>query len=350
MKWNWPILRWAPFITLAAALALVVTGCGKSSSTTFTAGSGESASASAPPPISEIRLGYFANVTHAQAVLGVSSGDFQSALGPIKLTTNTFVAGPSLIEALFAGEIDIGYVGPGPVITAWAEAHGQAVRVISGAAANGVVIVAGPKSGIHSFADLAGKKIATPQRNNTQDISARHYLLSVLHQANDKNVIPLANPEQVGRMLAGDIDAAWAPEPWGSRLVASAGGTIIGEEKDLWPDHQFALTVVIARQEFLRQHPDVVAKFLAVHHQWTQKLAASPATYTSQLEDALGALTKSKLPAGVVDSSLKHVTFTDDPLPKTFDTMAQWSFDLGVIKQPASLDGLIDTSILHGLP
>jgi len=335
------MLRFISFLPLTAAFVFAVTGCEKSGNATD--------ARAGPPPVSVVRLGYFANVTHAQAVLEVTSGDFQTALGTTRLTTNVFNAGPSLIEALFSGEIDIGYVGPGPVITAWAEAHSQEVRVISGSAANGVVIVAGPNSGIHTMADLAGKKIATPQRNNTQDISARHYVLSVLHQANDKNVIPLANPEQVGRMLAGDIDAAWAPEPWGSRLVASAGGTIIGEEKDLWPDHQFALTVVIARQEFLRDHPDVVAKFLAVHHQWTQKLAASPAAYASQLEDALDGLTRSKLPPGTVASALTHVMFTDDPLPATFDTMAQWSFDLGVIKEPASLDGLIDTNILRGL-
>ena len=299
---------------------------------------------------SEVRIGYFANVTHAQAVLGVASGDFQNAIAPAKLSPKVFNAGPSLIEALIAGEIDIGYVGPGPTITAWSATHGHELTVIAGAAADGVVIVAGPKSNIHSLADLAGKKIATPQRNNTQDISARHYLLASLNQADDRNVIPIANPEQVGRMIAGDIDAAWVPDPWGSRLVAQAGGTIIAEEKDLWPDHHFSLTVVVARQDFLRRHPDTVRQILAVHHAWTQKLSAAPQNYSAQLGSAITGLTKGTLPPGVLDSSLKHVTFTDDPLKPTFDAMAQWSFDLRVIRQPVSLDGLFDTSILHALP
>ena len=188
---------------LLGLLPLTLAGCGKS------AAQDSSASGAAPTAVSEVRLGYFANVTHAQAVLGVSSGDFQSAIAPAKLNCKVFNAGPSLIEALIAGQIDIGYVGPGPTLTAWAETHGQEPTVISGAAADGVVIVAGPKSNIQTMNDLAGKKIATPQRNNTQDISARHYVLDVLHQENDKNVIPVANSEQVGRMLAGDIDAAW---------------------------------------------------------------------------------------------------------------------------------------------
>lgn len=322
-------------------MGLLLSGCDKSA---------PEAATGAAPPLQEVRIGYFANVTHAQAVLAVADGSFQQAVAPATLTPMVFNAGPSLIEALFAGQIDLGYVGPGPVLTAWAQSHGQELTVISGAAANGVLIVAGPKSGIHSLADLAGKKIATPQRNNTQDISARHYLLSVLHQADDRNVIPISNSEQIGRMIAGDIDAAWAPEPWGSRLVAGAGATVIAEEKDLWPDKQFALTVVIARQEFLREHPDVVRKLLMVHRDWTRKLAEWPHSYALQLQEALQPLTKSKLPPDVLNSALSHVLFTDDPLRGTFDTMAQWSLDLGVVKQPISLDGLIDTSILQSLP
>src|SRR3984957_16631157 len=316
-------------LALVALLSLAAFGCGRTI---------------AQEPPSEVRLGYFANVTHAQAVLGVASGDFAQAIAPSTLNTKIFNAGPSLIEALFAGDIDIGYVGPGPALTAWSISHGQEITVVSGAAANGVVIVAGIKSNIHSLSDLAGKKIATPQRNNTQDISARHYVLDVLHQDDDSNVIPVSNSEQIGRMSAGDIDAAWAPEPWGSRLVAAHVGTIIGEEKDLWPDHQFSLTLVVVRKAFLQQHPDVVKKFLAAHQAWTKKLAASPQTYATQLGDALAELTKSKLPAEVLTSSLSHVTFTDDPMPATLQAMAQWSLELGVVKQPIKLDGLIDTS------
>jgi NitT/TauT family transport system substrate-binding protein len=332
-----------PFFSFSLlVVGVLFIGCNKASDLS-------DSSTSRAPAVSEVRLGYFANVTHAQAVLGVATGDFQNAIAPATLTPKVFNAGPSLIEALFSGEIDIGYIGPGPVITAWWRSHGHEITVVAGSAANGVVIVAGPKSGIHSLAELAGKKIATPQRDNTQDISARHYVLDVLHQEDDRNVVPIANPEQVGRMLAGDIDAAWSPEPWGSRLVAEAGGTIIGQEKDLWPDHQFSLTVVIVRQEFLRQHPDIVRKILAVHRDWTRKLAADPQKYADQLDAALLGLTKSKLPADVMQSALSHVTFTLDPMKPTFATMAQWSAELNVIKESVSLDGLIDTSILQGL-
>src|ERR1700683_4012457 len=159
-----PTRLWRSLISITAVCFLLgLAGCGE----------GSASSPATPAPV-VVRIGYFANVTHAQAVLGVSSGDFQTAVAPDQIKPLVFNAGPSLIEALFAGDVDIGYVGPGPVLTAWAQSHGQELQVISGSAANGVLIVASPKSGIRTLADLAGKKIATPQRKNTQEKSRRH--------------------------------------------------------------------------------------------------------------------------------------------------------------------------------
>src|SRR4051794_3846805 len=317
--------------------AEAITGCGKTES----AGSG--GPASAPP---EVRIGYFANLTHAQAVLGVSSGEFESAIKPSKLTTRVFNAGPSLIEALFGGEVDIGYVGPGPALSGFSKSHGEAIRVIAGAAANGVIIVAGKDSGINTLADLKGKKLATPQLGNTQDISAKHYLLNELKQDDVKNVLPVNNAEQLQFLADGKIDAAWAPEPWGSRLIVEAGGKLIAEEKDNWPDKQFTLTLVITTPKFLKEHPDLVASILKVHTQWTKRLTDDPTKYQSQLGEALASLTGKKLPTGVVEQALPRVKFTDEPLEQTLTAMAQWSYDLHFVKEPPKLTGLVDTTIL----
>ncbi|HEX3357649.1 MAG TPA: aliphatic sulfonate ABC transporter substrate-binding protein [Tepidisphaeraceae bacterium] len=325
---------------IASLLAIMaVTGCGSKESASVATNQ-----QTAP---SEVTIGYFANLTHAQAVLGVSSGEFATAIAPATLKTKVFNAGPSLIEALIADQIDIGYVGPGPVLTAYARGGGDTIRVIAGAAANGVAIVAGKDSGINTLADLKGKKLATPQLGNTQDISAKHYLLSVLHQDNVDNVVPVANNEQLQLLASGKIDAAWAPEPWGSRLLVEAGGKLIAEEKDTWPDKKFTLTLVIARPKFLKEHPDIVEKILKVHAQWTQRLSTEPDKYKTQLGDALaGLLAGKKLPPGVVDQALPRVEFTDEPLADTLTTMAQWSYELHVVKQPPKLTDLVDTSLL----
>ena len=294
-----------------------------------------------PGPLAEVRLGFFPNVTHAQAVLGTVNGDFARAVGPIKLTTRQFNAGPGLIEALFAGQIDVGYVGPGPVITAWAKSHGQGIRVVSGAAADGVVIVARPGSGIRTLADLKGRKVATPQHGNTQDIAARHYLTAVLGQRDTDNVLAIPNADQAATMQEGHVDAAWVPEPWGAVLMRRAGATLVGQEKDLWPGKTFALTVVVTTPEFLRDHADVVAKLLAVNHAWTAKLSADPAKYAGPLDNALAQLTGKRLPAGVTADALTRVRFDEDPSPATFEANAQWAADLGFAKDKPDLAGLV---------
>jgi NitT/TauT family transport system substrate-binding protein len=326
----------ALFLTLLASL---LPACNRSDQSTPT---------SQPTP-TDVRLGFFPNLTHAQAVLAVTSGDFAASIAPGKLTPQQFNAGPSLIEALFAHQIDIGYVGPGPAITAFARSHGQGIRVISGAASNGVIIVARKDSGINTLADLAGKKIATPQHANTQDIAARHYLTATLHQSDTNNVLPIPNADQAGMMSRGDIDASWAPEPWGSILISTTGAKLIAEEKDLWPNKEFSLTVIVTTPEFLAAHPDTIQKILAVNHTWTTRLNTEPQKYTPQLEQALLTLTGKSFKPGVVADALARVKFTDQPSPETFQANAQWSYDLGFSKEKQDTASLIDLSILNKL-
>lgn len=294
----------------------------------------------------EVRIGYFANLTHAQAVLGVAGGDFERAVAPARLTTRVFNAGPSLIEALFAGEIDIGYVGPGPALNAHLKSRGKGIRVIAGAAANGVVIVTGKHSGVRTIDELKGKRVATPQLGNTQDLSARHYLVKVLGQPNADTILPIANAEQVSMMARGQIDAAWAVEPWGARLVEEAGGTIIAEEKDLWPGKQFVLTLVVASPEFLARYPDTVRRFLEAHCDWTDRLAKDAAKHIPALGAAIEKLTGKKLSEKILSDATSRVRFTTDPGMDSLSAFAQWAFELGLARSIADKASLVDTTIL----
>lgn len=299
-----------------------------------------------PLGVKNVRLGYFANVTHAQAVLGVESGDFARAVAPAEFSTRIFNAGPSLIEALFAGEIDIGYVGPSPALAAHVQSRGRGVRIVAGAAGGGVVIVASPGSGIEKLTDLKGKRIATPQLGNTQDVSARHYLIHVLGQTSADNVLPVPNAEQAAMMTRGQIDAAWAVEPWGARLVAEAGGKIIAEEKDLWPAGNFTLTLVVTTPEFLRDHPGTVERVLRVHAEWTSRLAGDAPAHVPALAAAMEKLTSKKLSEAIIASAISRVTFTTEPLADSLKTFAQWAFDLKQARVVPDLSTLVDTSLL----
>jgi NitT/TauT family transport system substrate-binding protein len=296
-----------------------------------------------------VRIGYFANLSHAQAVLGVSSGDFARAVLPAKLETRVFNAGPSLIEALFAGEIDIGYVGPGPATGAYGKSHGEGIRVIAGAAANGVVVVARAGSGIVTMRDLAGRRIATPQLGNTQDVSARHFALRTLEQKDAKNVVPIENQQQAAMLARGDVDAAWVPEPWGQRLIAEAGATLLAEEKDLWPAKVFPLTVVVTTPEFLAARPDVVSAMLAAHRTWTARLTEAPEAHVDALGDALLTLTGRRLDAAVLRPALHRVKFTDDPQEDSLRTFSQWTHDLGFDRGSPDVTHLVDRTLLNRL-
>jgi NitT/TauT family transport system substrate-binding protein len=323
----------ALWLTLFTLLALGLFGCGKDEPVK---------PASAPPSV--VRFGYFANLTHAQAVLGVATGDYAKAIAPAKLETKLFNAGPSVIEALFAGELDVAYIGPGPAISGFSKSRGQGLVVVSGAAANGVAIVAREGSGITKLEDLAGKRVATPQLGNTQDVAARHFLKTVLGQKNLDNVVPVTNAEQAALMSRGEIDAAWAPEPWAERLMTETGAKLVGEEKDLWPNKEFALTYVIASPEFAKKHRPTLEALLASHRTFTAKLSADPAGQLPTLAEALFQLTGKKLPEGVLPRALARVKFTDAADQATLETYATWTFDLGFEREKPDVSKMVDRS------
>jgi NitT/TauT family transport system substrate-binding protein len=171
-------------------------------------------------------------------------------------------------------------------------------------------------------------------------------MTAVLKQPNSDNVLPFPNADQAGMMSRGDIDASWAPEPWGSILISTAGAKLIGEEKDLWPNKQFSLTVIVTTPDFLSAHPEMVEKLLAVNHLWTTRLNADPQKYVPQLEQALETLTGKRLAPGVTADALARVKFTEDLDSETFQANAQWAYDLGFAKEKPDLGSLIDLSIL----
>src|SRR4051812_13183287 len=228
--------RRALAVLAAVPLALGLAACGGTSS------ADDSASGGAP---AELRLGYFANVTHAAALIGVQQGFFADELGTTKLSTQVFNAGPDEVEALFAGALDAAYIGPSPTINAYGQSDGDAIRIISGAASGGAQLVV--RDGIDSPADLQGTTLASPQLGNTQDVALRTWLTAQgldnsVDGGGDVTVEPTPNSEIPNLFQAGELDGAWVPEPYASTLVLKAGGHVLVNEKDLWPGGQFVTT------------------------------------------------------------------------------------------------------------
>ncbi len=300
----------------------------------------------------KLRIGYFAAPTHAQAVIGLTTDTYQRALGDgIKLEATVFSAGPAVIEAMFAGELDLAYVGPSPAVNGYVKSRGQAFRVVAGAADGGAVLVTRPGLQVRQAADLDGKRVATPQLGNTQDVALRHFLRSGNRQPTDKGgtvqIMPIANPEIVTLFNRGELDAAWVPEPWGARLV-QAGGVIAIDERDLWPDGKFATTVIIASNRMLQEYPEIVRAFLGAHVDMTRWIAAHPDEARPRLNDGLAQLMGRPLPPEVLADALSRVSFGHQVPTQSILTAAGRAYDLGFLgKQRPDLSGLFDLRLLE---
>ncbi len=212
-----------------------------------------------------LRIGYFPNITHAPAVIGIGNGDFQKKLGDVKIEPHVFNAGPAAIEAIFANQVDVAYVGPGPAINGYVKSDGD-LRIISGVASGGAAFVVRNDAGIQSPQDFVGKKFSSPQLGNTQDIALRTYLLNNGYKTSENGgsvtVLPASNSDIVTLMLKKEIDGAWVPEPWVTILLHQTNAKILVDERSLWPNGKFVTTNIMVRPEFLKDHPDVVKKLL----------------------------------------------------------------------------------------
>jgi NitT/TauT family transport system substrate-binding protein len=287
----------------------------------------------APPTL---RLAYFPNLTHAVALVGAARGSFQEALGPgVTLEQKTFNAGPAMIEALFADEIDIGYIGPNPAINGFVRSRGEALRIIAGAASGGAAFVVRPAANIAGPADLDGKRLATPQLGNTQDVALRSFVLGAGLQTADKGgtvtILPAQNPDILTLFQKGEIDGAWVPEPWATRLAQEAGGQVLIDERDLWPDGKFVTTHVIVSTKFMNAHPELVEAFLRGHIAAVQYIAENPEETKSLVNGEIERITTAPLPREVLDQAISTVEFTYDPLASTLFVSADHAFELGFL-------------------
>ncbi len=300
-----------------------------------------------------LRVGYFPNITHAQAMIGVADGTFARALGDAaKIDAKVFNAGPSVIEAMFAGQLDLSYIGPNPAINGYVKSKGAALRIVAGATSGGAVLVVRGDAGINSPADFRGKKIASPQLGNTQDVALRAWLmkqgLKLTEQGGDTQVIPTANPDILTLFLKKEIDAAWVPEPWGARLVREANGKIFLDERDLWDKGQFTTACIIVSTKFLQEHPDVVKRWLAAHVELTQRINADPVAAKQKLNSEIERLTGKALAAAVLDDAWSRQTVTYDPISASLFGSADAAFKLGFLGEtPPDLNGIYDLTLLN---
>jgi len=300
-----------------------------------------------------IRAGHFPNITHSQGVIGQANGWFEKAVAPeARVDWKVFNAGPSAIEALFAGAIDLTYIGPNPAINGYVRSQGEALRIVAGATSGGAVLVVRADSGIQKPEDFHGKKIASPQMGNTQDVALRGWLnahgLKLREKGGDVQAIPIANPDQLTLFLKREIDGAWAPEPWASRLIREANGRLFLDERALWPNGQFVTTHLIVSTQFLREHRSLVKKWVKAHVELTAWINRNLPEAKRVLNEEIRKETGKALPQPVLDDSFSRLQVTYDPVRSSLFTSAKWAFEAGFLgRERPDLSGIYDLSILN---
>ena len=338
-------LRRIGAVVAAGVIATTLAACSSSDSNDSASGGSGGGSST------EVKLGYFPNLTHASAIVGIDKGYFKDALAKDGATLKTldFNSGSDTIDALNNGDLDATYIGPSPTITAYATSHN--VSVISGATSGGAALVV--NKDITSPKDLAGTTLATPGPANTQDVALKYWLKQQGYDVSpdgqgDVTVINQDNSLTVQAFAQGDVDGAWLPEPYASLLVEEGAHKLV-DEADLWPDGKFVTTHLIVNNDFLKEHPDLVDDLLAGQVKANNYINANSDAAKTEVGQYIGKLTGSKISAGALDSAWSELTFTNDPIADSLIQSANHAVDAGLIDPVDGLAQVYDLDPLNKL-
>jgi NitT/TauT family transport system substrate-binding protein len=293
-----------------------------------------------------LRVAFFPNIGHAIPVIGMERGFFEDNLGnATSIETKLFDSGPQVIESLYANSIDIAYVGPGPAINGFLKSENRDVVILSGAASGGASFIIHPDSEINSVEDFAGKRIAAPQIGNSQDVSLRNYLsengLKPFEKGGSVIVLNISNPDIYTLFTKSEIDGAWVPEPWATILVQELNGKRLFFEEELWPQEKFASVLLIGRQEYVQNNPEIISNWLESHEQTVNWINHNPQETRIIFNDFMQNHMGQSLSDDVIDEALINLEITTDPIDESIYTFAARADSLGYLGRDGySLDGI----------
>lgn len=292
-------------------------------------------------------VGYVTNITHAQPIVGAMSGAWAKAIGPGTRMV-AFPAGPAVMEALNAGSIDAGFLGPTAMINGFVRSKGRRLRLLSGAASGGASLVARAGLGIRSASDLRGRKVTASLIGSTPDVSLRAYLdragLTPSDRGGDVTLIPMANAEAFALLKRGHLQACWAQEPWASRMVAQAGCERVLDERELWPNRAFPTSLLVASRRGLEVFPGELQTLVSLLHDETRRMRANDSTARDEVASALAKMLGKRLPDELLHDAWSRFEVTNDPLLDVVATVASDMRKMGYLPE-GSLEGLMAQGI-----
>ena len=301
----------------------------------------------------KIRVAFFPSIGHIIPIVGLEEKIFEKGIGEEKqIETKLFDSGPQVIESIFSGSIDVAYVGPGPIINGFLKSDGKDIKILSGAASGGASFIIQPNSGLESLENFDGKRIASPQISNSQDVSLRHYLeshgLKSVEKGGTVFVLNISNPDIYTLFAKGDIDGAWVPEPWATMLVQELDGIRLFNEEKLWPNEEFASVLLIVRTEYLENNPETVQKWVESHEKTVTWINSNPNKSKSLFSNFLVDYMGKSLPTKIIDESFSNISITSDPIKNSVIIFAERADSLGYLGRSGyNLDGIFYNAVLN---
>jgi len=284
----------------------------------------------------KVRVAFFPSISHAVPIVGIENGIFEENLTDKKIVeVKIFDSGPQVIESLFSNSIDLAYVGPGPIVNGFLKSNGNDLKILAGAANGGASFIIQKDSGLDSIENFQGKRIASPQISNTQDVSLRHYLsihdLKPVEKGGSVFVLNISNPDIYTLFAKGDIDGAWVPEPWATILVEELGGIRLFNESEFWPEKQFSSVLLIGRTNFIEQNPEIVEKWILSNEKTVEWINSNPdktkMIYNEFMKEYMG----KTFPKKIVDESFSNLEITSKPVKESVITFAERADSLGYL-------------------
>ena len=287
-------------------------------------------------PTDKIRVAFFPSISHAVPIVGIENDIFKENLTDKKMIeVKIFDSGPQVIESLFSNSIDLAYVGPGPIVNGFLKSNGNDLKILAGAANGGASFIIQKDSGLDSIENFQGKRIASPQISNTQDVSLRHYLsthdLKPVEKGGTVFVINISNPDIYTLFAKGDIDGAWVPEPWATILVEELGGIRLFNESQFWPEKQFSSVLLIGRTNFIEQNPEIVEKWILSNEKTAQWINSNPDKTKMIYNEFMKGYMGKTFPKKVVDESFSNIEITSKPVKESVITFAERADSLGYL-------------------
>jgi len=284
----------------------------------------------------KVRVAFFPSISHAVPIVGIENDIFEENLTDKKIVeVKIFDSGPQVIESLFSNSIDLAYVGPGPIVNGFLKSNGNDLKILAGAANGGASFIIQKDSGLDSIENFQGKRIASPQISNTQDVSLRHYLsihdLKPVEKGGSVFVLNISNPDIYTLFAKGDIDGAWVPEPWATILVEELGGIRLFNESEFWPEKQFSSVLLIGRTNFIEQNPEIVEKWILSNEKTVEWINSNPdktkMIYNEFMKEYMG----KTFPKKIVDESFSNLEITSKPVKESVITFAERADSLGYL-------------------